>query len=306
MAIPLGRSFVTDPTFMVWQVLTTSALYFITLGITSYAIACAAYVSFHAFSADSHATTSLSSRLFAYLQTVPLSSLFSQLHEDQHVAAAIRSGGSGGSTSSSSISGLQPPSVPSSTTPHEVYATLGGDVRFLLLHVVTSFVSALAIARVIQRSRFVLDFTFTIHLLYLIMACIVLSWSTTVATVWWWVSVLAGAAVMFVTMMYVCRRLEMRDIEMVPLHTTTSSTGALPPTNLPVSGNAAVVVVAPTASPTSALFTTAAEVSPGSLGSSLQPAPRGGGGFLGHHQRELSQPSLISIIADHQSAMKRR
>lgn len=219
MAIPLGRTFMSDPAYMLWQVIVTMALFLIVLGAVDYLLAVASFFANHAFSSESHhMSSSLAGRLKAYCLAVPLRTIFTHTIQDRV-----------SSTSNPAVRGTAPLSSPPTTargTTDELITTVGGNVHFLLLHLIAAVLSSFLVARVIQRRKFVTDFTLTIYTLYILMAWVVLG-SFPAATLWWWVCVGGGAITMWTLMTRLCQQRELEDVELAPIAVapTSSSSG---------------------------------------------------------------------------------
>lgn len=217
MPIPLGRTFASDPTLVLWQIVATTTLFFIVLGGTDYVLAVVSFFAFHAFSSDSHmASTSLAERLVAYLRLVPLRSIFTYtLLVDTNNAH-----NSGGSTAGAAGSLSNAPTVKGGAHVGEVLSTVGSDAHFLILHAITAVVAAFLVAKMIQRRKFVTDFTITIYVVYIIVAWIVLGSFPILNGFWWCLCVGSGGLTMWALMQWYCQKLELQDITLAPLHPT--------------------------------------------------------------------------------------
>ncbi|CUG88332.1 golgi integral membrane protein, putative [Bodo saltans] len=88
----------------------------------------------------------------------------------------------------------------------------------------SAFVAAIFISRMIQRRKFVTDFTLTIYAVYTLIAWFALGSFPLWTGVWWCVCVVAGACVMWIVMQWYCQRLELQDITLVPLAASSSAT----------------------------------------------------------------------------------
>lgn len=243
MAIGLGRSFGSDPGVVFWQILVTGAVYFMILGAVAMLLSGASYM--------------LSSQeMVAGAQSTPPPPVWDRFKEHTRVPLACL-------FTPRHISHQARPLVEEDT----LLVTPVDEFRFLALHLVTGALSAVPIAHIVQRRKFVLDFTFTIYVLYGVVGCVVLHQWLPPLSLWWWLSVAAGSAAMWGVMRWVTGIREMQDIEIAPLSSSTAA---------PASAGIPVVCV-----------------DGGVFGSQAQPLSGG----ARHHQRSASVELVPLLVA---------
>lgn len=178
MAIALGRS-ITDPWYLFLQIVLIYSLHFIVLGLS-----------------------------MLFVRAVSVTVLTPDLSLLPTTAAS--------STAASSGSVISPYTVtfadllgsqPRSNHLHRV-----GPVGFSIAHAATAVLMGFVFARVIERRKFVLDFTFTLFSLSFIT-----SWALGGAfptRLIWWVSAIGSTGVLYAVAMRQCRLRELQEIDL--------------------------------------------------------------------------------------------
>jgi ABC-type sugar transport system permease subunit len=178
MAIALGRS-LTDPSFMLTQIVLTTAVFLLVLGLTACTIDFALYAG---FGHSSVPPTSLGTATRSF--QMPLWAIFSP---------------------------YPPDSGPSAVEEMSFKLRLGTSLKFIALHLCASVGSSVPVAYIIQRRRFVMDFSVTLYVVYFMLSWVVVGLPTSAG---WFLGVFGGCGVMMVTMNYICAKREAVEIEL--------------------------------------------------------------------------------------------